>query len=649
MPKKKNKNNDDFEADIILNKEKRERLLEEEGERDEEIEEGLSEIYRDESGELIDVDKLNIKKKRGVIFWFMNILILGLIAVVLGLGIYYYIQNKGTDSTAVDLFAESQEMVNANEEFFYKLKYRNLSGIALTDVYIKANYPENFIFIESDPAANESNDVWKLARIGPRQWGEIKIKGKIIGKSHESNILLAEMIYVPENFSSEFKKETSFQTTLKDTGVSIDINYPTSALVGEENDILMTLEAMEDNHFNEFELEIIKGTNIRILGLKAEEGAELSLKETEDANWIISELKGEQEVEIGFRALEKIDDEETIGFKFSYLGEGGEKIVFHEEEVVLEIMKSDLNLTMIMNGSQNSEPVDFNEKLNYTIAYANRGEATMRDVVIMAALESDFLDWTTLDDENKGREKGNTITWTKEEVAGLEEIDVGDEGEIDFSINVSSFRESDLGRDFVIRSYAQYDIGELEKLGETSTSSGEEFAEDNRSNTIVSPINSDLSLEESLRYFNEDNVPVGTGPLPPQVGEETTFKVYWTLNNNLHELTDVQVEMELPEYISWAEKNRTSVGSVSYEEDGHKIVWQIGRLPITVYRSDAEFSLAFTPKESDKNKVVVLTTGAEVVAKDADTGDDITRKTLPKTTKLEDDEIASMSSDGRVR
>ena len=60
------------------------------------------------------------------------------------------------------------------------------------------------------------------------------------------------------------------------------------------------------------------------------------------------------------------------------------------------------------------------------------------------------------------------------------------------------------------------------------------------------------------------------------------------------------------------------------------------------------FWCIFTPKEKDKNKVIVLTNEAVARAKDTETGDILEKKTSPKTTKLEDDEIATMSSDGRV-
>ncbi|HTW96496.1 MAG TPA: hypothetical protein VMD74_02450, partial [Candidatus Methylomirabilis sp.] len=210
--------------------------------------------------------------------------------------------------------------------------------------------------------------------------------------------------------------------------------------------------------------------------------------------------------------------------------------------------------------------------------------------------------------------------------------------------------ESDLGKDFKITSYAQYTIGGLDNLGGVSTSTASSStAFDNRSNKIECLINSDLGFKEQVRYFDENNLPVGNGPLPPTVGEQTSFKVYWDLTNNLHDLNDVVLETILPPEVTWDTHNRTSVGTISYDQATNKVTWNIGRLPITVFRADAEFNIALTPTESDRNKIVVLLAGTKISATDANTNAPLEKNSVPKTTKLEDDEIANMSSDGRVR
>jgi hypothetical protein len=197
-------------------------------------------------------------------------------------------------------------------------------------------------------------------------------------------------------------------------------------------------------------------------------------------------------------------------------------------------------------------------------------------------------------------------------------------------------------KEYEIISYTQFSIGSLsaEDLEDGEKDSEPLDENDNKSNTIINKINSDLKLNETIRYFNIDNIPVGTGPHPPKVGEETTYKVYWDLENNLHELKDLEIKVSLPDYVSWDAHERTTAGSVKFNEKENQIIWNIGRLPITVFQADAEFSIRIKPREEDRNKIMVLLPGSYVSAIDSETEAELTINTKAKTSKLEDDDIA---------
>jgi len=156
-------------------------------------------------------------------------------------------------------------------------------------------------------------------------------------------------------------------------------------------------------------------------------------------------------------------------------------------------------------------------------------------------------------------------------------------------------------------------------------------------------------VNERILYFNDDNLPVGSGPLPPMVGQTTSFKVYWTVTNNLHELTDARAVFILPAGVIWDGRHNTNVGNLYYDEVSRQVIWEIGRLPISVYRADAEFSISITPSESDRNKLLVLSPGSMISAMDRETMDVINLRINSKTTKLEDDDIAGLNNSGIVQ
>ena len=106
--------------------------------------------------------------------------------------------------------------------------------------------------------------------------------------------------------------------------------------------------------------------------------------------------------------------------------------------------------------------------------------------------------------------------------------------------------------------------------------------------------------------------------------------------------------VDLTAGVNWAGSSNTNVGKISYDEESRRIIWRIGFLPLSVYRADAEFNLSLTPSESDRNKILVISPGSLATAIDAVTKGELQRKTQAKTSKLEDDEIAGLSNNGRV-
>ncbi|MBI4811904.1 hypothetical protein HY798_00410 [Candidatus Falkowbacteria bacterium] len=624
--------------------------------KEEEIEEGLAEIYQDEKGEAVDVKKLEVRKRRGFLFWFfVAIFITASLGAAVYAAYYYVFIKGGFDSTAIKLTIEGKDKVLAGEEFFYIVGYKNLSNVDIKNIEIKLTYPEGFVAMESSPQAATSSAAaqtadWKFNYLAAHRSGEIKIKGKLIGAKDEGKIILATMTYAPVNFSSEFKKEAALETVISDVGVDFSFEANSSVLVGEENEIIVKYKKQPDNYLSGFRLTVLPLDNMEF-GKREEKGALPGV-------WQINEIgEEEKEVKARFKFKDKLAEMQDLVFNFEYADPtNSEKYYkFLEQKFSLEVIKNNLNLNLIVNGSRNDQGIDFGQILNYSIVYANKGETEMKDIVIMAVLEGDILDWKTLDDKNNGKVSGRTISWSKNEAPALASLKNSDEGAIDFSIKVMPLAEAaegiaelDVNKKYEIKSYAQFNIGSMVAEGEggSATSTPAEETGDTKSNIIISKINSDLKLSEQVRYFDDDNIAVGFGPLPPKVGQTTSFKAYWTLTNNLHELENLQVETVLPDYVNWDDKNRATVGVIKYDAVSRKIIWRIGRLPITVYEAGAEFNINITPAESDRNKIMVLLTGTVVTATDTETQATISKTMPAKTTKLEDDKIAE--SDGVV-
>jgi hypothetical protein len=635
---------EEFEEYVKSETEETEETFDLDDELEEEIEESLSEIYQDDKGFIVDVKKMAKARRRGFFFWSFILLLVSTILAGAGWLVYsYFYLHAGLDVTALDFSLNGRNEVVAGEETVYTLTYRNTTNIPFQQARLEISYPDKFIVLDTYPVASSTNNsVWEIGEIPPLSTQTVKIKGMMLGPAETTGVILANLVYVPVNFSSEFKKEATLAITIKDIGLDFDIDYLKSALVGEENEALVRFKAQEKNFINSFRLLVESTEGVRAVTEEKYKKDDLAnFSQPRPGIWEVKEIKPEDNVlPLNIIFTDQATGDRIVKLKFETLGPDNNYYQFKEEDLGFEVLKSDLNLTLIVNGSRQDQGVDFGQALNYSIVYNNKGDTDMKDVAIMAVLESDFLDWSSLDDKLGGQRRGNTIIWTKEELPALAKIAQHDEGTIDFSINVASVDKIESGKNYEIKSYAQFSVGDRA----TSTASN-----DNRSNIIVNKINSDLNLDEEVRYFNDDNITVGNGPLPLRVGKKTSFKVYWTVANTLHELEEVKVVASLPPYVSWDDKSRATVGSIYYDAENHRVIWDIGRMPLNLFRADAEFNISVVPTADDVDKIIVLKPGSRLTAKDTVTGAEIIRITDAKTSKLEDDQIVQQNNDGVVR
>ncbi|HNX11088.1 MAG TPA: hypothetical protein PKI61_03015, partial [bacterium] len=582
----------------------------------------LLEIYEDENGRIIDVKKINRGRGRSKFGAFFRALLITLVVGALAYGAYFYFFNyRPKNSNLLELSVNAPAQVQTGEELLYEVNYKNNSQSNLEGVKIEITYPDNFVFTESLPSPSQNQNSWDIGSLGANQTGSLKIKGKMLAVAGSDNLLLASGTYRWQSFSLEFKTETSAVVSVKDLGFKVEAISASTALLNEESRINLTFSNYQILP-ESLDLVVKLPPNIELLSVNpvaANNMTTLQVEKLSDNSW---RLKGfdknnaNQDLDIKYRAKEKVDNQEPINLRLEALANGKNYLVW-EQALSVEVLNSTLSLVLNLNDQPGDQAVNFGSTLNYSLNFVNRGQSSLKDVVIMAVVEGDMVDWNSLKDKYKGQKRNGSIIWTKDEVPELKELLPDKEGRIDFSVNVANFQESDLGKDFQIRSYAQFNVGGGEiKEGNT----------DNRSNVVVSKINSDLRFAEQIRYFDEDNVPVGSGPLPPKVGEKTTFKVLWRLDNNLHELNNLKVEYPLPAYINFEGREETGLGSVYYDNNSRRVVWQIDKWENNKYQQTASFYISLTPRNEDQNKIMVISNGAAVSALDVDTQENINLK-----------------------
>ncbi len=658
------------------------------------ITDGLSEIYHDDDGQLIDVRKLDIKKRRGWNFWLISGAVVLAVIIVGYFGIRQLLK-QGVTTDAIDFNISLEKQPVAGEEFMLLVDYKNNNQLGVDNAQIHLTYPDELIYLDSQPAATADHNTWQIGYLPAGAVGQLKIKAKLISTIGKNSLVMGELRYNPEGFSSELKKTADLNINLSDVGLDINIVNADSVMVGEKQKIVIKYRARE-KYLDNYRL-VIEPDNPNNIEFIADVQKNPNIELIKPWVWQVNNITDqEQELVIYYKMIDKVGAKQLFDFKFSYrlpaqfsspenLASSStstmqlEDLVgkttatttnveisrpvenyylFKEQTLDLEVVKNSLNLLLLINGSDKDQGVDFGQTLNYSLSYNNKGEKPLEDISFTVVVDSDLVDWASFNDRNHGLVKNGAITWTKDQIKELASIGKDASGAIDFSIKIKE-AGADIKSD-QIKSYAQFQSGasndlesliklikEREAKVETTTISDSqpaqpvlvEMADSNQSNVIINRVNSDFQVEQRILYFNEDNIPVGTGPLPLEVDKETSLRVYWKIKNSFHDLDTVKVVVKLPDYVSWQQKSSLSGGAIRWDAASRQVIWELQNLPKTIGEATAEFSLNFKPRADQRNQIIVLLPACEATANDMLTKTAIRRTSKIKTSKLEDDAI----------
>ncbi len=572
------------------------------------------------------------------------IIILLFLLAVASIAGWYFFGTKELTGEGVSLEIKADENIVSGKQVELLIKYKNKENVKVKNLELRINYPEGFHYISSKPYANTlSSNVWQLDDLKAGESGEVRLVGQIIGGLDEEIVLEPILSYEPSNFSSSF--ESKVVKVFKIDKLLMDFRVEAPAEIGNDNRVTYNIfyKNISELPLDNFRLRVDYPDNFTII----ETGGDAQLL-TEDI-WEIDEIMKDEENEIiitGFFDLENISSSTVkaiLEIKSSLLeipliGESSSNwypYLTIEKDITLSELAA--NLKVSVNGDNKDLAIDWGSELEYVINYKNTSDSDLENVSITVILNSDYLDWESLDDNFNGLiDEGNHfITWDKKIIPSLAKLDVGQEGRISFKIKVVDFNEEIVeSDDYLIASEVFLDSDSFEVI------EGEE--EENKlinSNIIINKINSPVDFLTLARYYNEAGEAVGSGPLPPFVGETTSYQIVWSLKSLTADLKNILIKTTLPPGVEWAQGIVADDQDLIFNDTTRQVVWKINNLE-KMENNIAKFNVLITPDVSQVGKIVTLNNTITLIAEDTYSQGRINLNSNYLTTELEGDEKA---------
>ncbi|MFZ2803640.1 MAG: hypothetical protein WA001_00290 [Patescibacteria group bacterium] len=156
------------------------------------------------------------------------------------------------------------------------------------------------------------------------------------------------------------------------------------------------------------------------------------------------------------------------------------------------------------------------------------------------------------------------------------------------------------------------------------------------------PLTQTFPAAVAVRYYAESGDQLGVGPLPPTVGQATTYWVVWTLGPTEEDFSNIQLTATLGQGVSSTGKFASQIDSM-FSSQGPASTWDIPQLRATGASSlpSFAFEVSFTPDASDTGMVPVLVPGAHAQGVSTKTGKTFQQDFAPLTTDLVSDTKAA--------
>lgn len=550
-----------------------------------------------------DVSGTRRFKRRTIAFGILGALI------VIG-GLIFFLRAMIFSEERVQVTVNGPQSVASAEEVTFMVTYENDNWRSLKNAALIFSYPQSF-----HPQDENGKEIKTpvieipLGKVKTNAEGKVVIKGKFYGFKGDVAYLKAALRYSQGGAEAVFEKTVQLGTNIFSSPLSLEITAPLELASGQNVEYVIDYGNASDIRFPNMrvKLEYPQGFQFVSSDPRPSEG---------ESVWYVGNLKAKANGKIIVRGVltgasgEQKRVRGTVGF----FNDDGKFLVYAENERPTRVIASPFSIYQTVNGATDVT-ANPGEALRYVIRYKNESRIGMRDVIVTAEINTVFLDMSQLTLTSGAYDAARKIiVWKASDVPALGRIESGAGGELSFSVPVLAEISGANAQNLSIKSVVKIDSPDIPMVLGSNKIIG--------SNTLVVKLNSPISLDTRVVY--DDAVFPNSGPLPPKVGQETSYTFHLKLANSLNALKEARVSIVFPGDVRYTGKFSPGNETVVFNERTNELVWELGVFdPTKGAPRELIFQAAITPIPSDVDKPLVLINNTTLIAKDAFTSRDV--------------------------
>jgi uncharacterized repeat protein (TIGR01451 family) len=518
------------------------------------------------------------------------LIILGALALI-GIAAFYW-QNLSYSKQVLKLEILGPDKADMGQSLEYTVKFKNNGEVRLTNPDLFFQFPDGALLDADQQKVMHLDSTALGGDIYPGEERSFKFTTRLLGKENETKQLQARMSFQPAGLKTTNEIKTTFTTILGKVPINLSIEMPDQAASGKALNIRVSYSSNVPYPLKDLTCK---------MDLPADFSMQYSNPKALDNQWDIPILNesGAGKIELSGILNGQANDQKVFKAQIG-IWQDGNFIVLKDAVRGVQIIAPSVYVTQKINNSDTytASPGD---QLHYEISFLNAGTEPMQNLVLISRLDSANIDLGSIKVPEGAYQQGdNSIIWDGSKIPALQFLDVGQQGTVEFWVNVNNR--------WAMRNSADKNPVITNRVTISPTNQ-----------SFLTKINSSLVAEQKI--YNNNQYFTNSGPYPLQVGQKTYLTVEWKVKNYYNDVEGAQIKGVLSPNVIFENQIWPSTAKITYDENTREVSCEIGSLPAgTGFLNDPKvcgFQVSVIPEMKEDTLIVG---GAQATGNDQWTG-----------------------------
>lgn len=526
------------------------------------------------------------------------------------------------------------------KEYDFTATLENVGTLGLVRVAFSLDTTDQFFVTASDPTLDVHQGL-EIGNLAKKEKRVIHFRGLFLAKEGDTALMNVIATYHPENFNATFEASGQYSAKMIEGLVTGSVDGPDKLLSGDEGTFTVSY-ARKDMSTSSDNLAISIDAPADFIVTTS------TVQPSRDKIWPIGFKKNETDGQAVFTGT--FSSEASGDRQITFLiGQIRDNKFFPTKAMIvpLQVLGSEVNIDLALNGTSSanlSNPVSmrFGDLLSYSIDVASASKEVLKNMRVILHVTAEpqvngetVVMWPSATQSPDANVAANQVMWTSDVVPSFKNFKPDTHEHLEGNVHLRPGPFAISFADYRMKVWVEVNLDAVGKIV--------------KKRSILSKvanivIQSDTAFSDEARYFDTSGVALSTGPLPPKVGEQTTYRIFWRMSNSLHQLSHVTISAPLGEHTVLTGKNLIPSGVFSYDSASKMATWSLDQWPASLKNMEINFELGLTPTAGDAGNMPTLLGPATMTATDVTTGATINLAAPALSTNIPNDSFAGGKS-----